>query len=72
MSKKLVRISFDHLDTCIENALWINIVLENGVVHYVQPIKVIANILKVKNKMGGKMNLLLTQIDEIWADIKVS
>lgn len=72
MSKKLLRVNFDQLDTCINNKVWLSIVLEDGSVYYVVPVRHVANILKVQNKMGRKMNVLLTQIDEIWADIKVS
>ncbi|MEQ8337421.1 MAG: hypothetical protein RIA62_08750 [Cyclobacteriaceae bacterium] len=72
MSKKLLRVNFDQLDMCIKNQVWLSIILEDGSVYFVKPVKHIANILKVQNKMGRKMNVLLTQIDEIWADVKVS
>lgn len=71
MSKKLIRVNFDQLDSCIANKVWLNIILEDGTVYYVRPVKHVANVLKIQNKMGKKKNVLLTQIDEIWADVKV-
>lgn len=68
MAKRQVKITFDRITEYLETENKLSFILKNGSVTLGTPISLQSNILKIKNTKENKMDLPLSEIEEIWAE----
>ncbi|WP_258104773.1 hypothetical protein [Marinoscillum sp. MHG1-6] len=71
MSKKQIRIKTSQVIQFVGSGQLLNFILKTGSVVLAVPLEFKDKNLKVKNTRGHKLQLPLSQIEEIWADEKV-
>lgn len=72
MPKKQLKVPTEKIDQYIGKTVHLNFVLSNGSVVLGQPVSLESASVKVKNTRGHVLHLPLSQIEEIWAEEKVS
>lgn len=72
MAKKQVKISTEELKNLVDTDISLNFVMSNKKVILAKPVSLESQSLKVKNTKGHVLHLPLNQVEEIWAEEKVS
>lgn len=72
MAKRQLKISTEQLKKLSPGQEYLNFILKNGSVILAKPISLESDTLKIKNSKGHVLHLPLNQIEEIWAEEKVS
>lgn len=68
MAKQQKRIKLSKISSFFEKDEYVQIVLKNGSVHFVKPMKMLGKDLQVKNAMRHILSISLLEIDEIWTE----
>lgn len=71
MSKKQILVSKQEVSKYLSKDEMLSFIMLNSSVILAMPVAINADILKVKNTRGRKMDLPLSEVREIWAEEKM-